>query len=273
MLTKLIEDYWNMDGDRSVRCMGETRKKTKNFSSIGAACRRDTSASSTSIIEEAFADWLADASWLHTVVDGVQERFWGTWADVCGFLESLDSNERWEVREHGALPILHEARSIRQTDHSCHHEEWLQMDFVEQRNSQAHHERHERWLFLKERPTPNHHSKPKYQTGKHTSDHSLSSLIMRPLTTKNRRCFQRSRHTPFRPFRRTPSAHEGHQQLTFWDANAYVPCRVFLVSCMTCLILSRARACHFHTTRPINVSHQKIGTIWGYVNLINSKPY
>ena len=26
---------------------------------------------------------------------------------------------------------------------------------------------------------------------------------------------------------------------------------------MPCLILSRARACHFHTTRPINVCHKK----------------
>ena len=39
--------------------------------------------------------------------------------------------------------------------------------------------------------------------------------------------------------------------------NAYVACRVFLVPCMTCLILSFARACHFHTTRPIYVCHQK----------------
>ena len=32
------------------------------------------------------------------------------------------------------------------------------------------------------------------------------------------------------------------------------------VSNMICLILSRARACHFHTNRPINVCHQKKDT-------------
>ena len=75
-----------------------------------------------------------------------------------------------------ACPIPHEALGIRQTDQSCHHEVWLHLDFVEQRNGQAHHERHqERRLLLKERSAPNHYNKPKYPTGGDASDYSLSS--------------------------------------------------------------------------------------------------
>ena len=83
-------------------------------------------------------------------------------------------------------------------DQSCHHEVWLHMDFVEQRNGQAHHERHEeRRLLLKERPAPYHYRKPKYQTGEDASDHSLSSYIRRPFATKAR--FPMLTSTPRRP--------------------------------------------------------------------------
>ena len=40
------------------------------------------------------------------------------------------------------------------------------------------------------------------------------------------------------------STHDGHG-------------RVFCVSCLACFILSRALACHIHTTRPIHVCQKK----------------
>ena len=39
---------------------------------------------------------------------------------------------------------LHEALGIRQTDQSCHHEVWLQLDFVERGSVQSHQEKHDR---------------------------------------------------------------------------------------------------------------------------------
>ena len=49
---------------------------------------------------------------------GVQGAVPGTWSDVCGFLKPPDSYERWKVRQHGALPMPHEALGVRQTDQS-----------------------------------------------------------------------------------------------------------------------------------------------------------
>ena len=118
----------------------------------GAAWRRATSANTISIIEEAFADWLADASWPHTIV-GVQERC-RVRGRTCADFSISWTNERRRVRQHGAFPIHHDAQGIRQTDQSCHHEVCLPMDFVERRNGRAHHETHERRLYLKERSAP-----------------------------------------------------------------------------------------------------------------------
>ena len=87
----------------------------------GAAWRRDTSADSISIIEEAFADCALPMPPGPTPLWG-PGAVPGTWADVCGFLNPPDSDERWRVRQHGAFPMLHEALGIRQTDQSCHHE-------------------------------------------------------------------------------------------------------------------------------------------------------
>ena len=146
---------------------------------------------------------------------GVQGRFRVMWADVCGFLNTPESDERWRVRQHGALPIPHEALGIRQTDQSCRHEVWLHMDFVEQRNGQAHQKKHrERRLLLKERSSPCHHNKPKYPTGGDASDHSLSSEDKATSSHKNRRGFQRGRQRRADLHRRTLSGHQGHQQLT-----------------------------------------------------------
>ena len=87
----------------------------------GAAWRRTTSASTLSIIAEAFVH-------CDLPLPPGPTPLWGpgavpsTWSDVCGFIQHPDSNERWRVRQHGAFPIHHEALGIRQTDQSCHHE-------------------------------------------------------------------------------------------------------------------------------------------------------
>ena len=106
---------------------------------------------------------------------GVQGLCLVRWSDVCGFINPPDSNERWSVQQHGAFPIRHEALSIWQTDQSCHHGVWLQLDIVEWRSAQSHHERHDRRILLKERSTPYHYSKQKGDISEDVSDHSLSS--------------------------------------------------------------------------------------------------
>ena len=94
----------------------------------GAAWRRDNSANGVSIIEEAFADCALPMPRGPTPLWG-PGAVPGMWADVCGFLKRPDSDERWKVRQHGALSIPHEAPGIRQTDQSCHHEVRLRMDW------------------------------------------------------------------------------------------------------------------------------------------------
>ena len=84
-----------------------------------AAWRRDTSANSISIIEEAFVDCALPMPPGPTPLWG-PGAVPGGWADVYGFLKPPDSNERWRVRQNGACPVHHEALGIRQTDQSCH---------------------------------------------------------------------------------------------------------------------------------------------------------
>ena len=61
-----------------------------------------------------------------------------------------DSDGHWKVRQHGTFSIPHEALGILPTDHRCHHEAWLHLDFVEWRSEQSHLERHGRRILLKE---------------------------------------------------------------------------------------------------------------------------
>ena len=108
------------------------------------------------------------------------------------------------------------------------------MDFMEQRNGQAHHERHEDYI------------KPKYQTGEDASDRSLSSWRRRPFATKTgvgSSFIDVHRQSRLSAVDETPT-HMLH-----------IEC--FLFPFLVCLILSRAPACHFHATRPINVCHPK----------------
>ena len=80
----------------------------------GAAWRRTTSASTLSIIEEAFAD-------CDLPLPPGPTPLWGPgavldqWADDCGFLNFADSDGKWKVRQHGAFSITHEVLGIRPT--------------------------------------------------------------------------------------------------------------------------------------------------------------
>ena len=64
----------------------------------GAAWRRDNSAYSFSIIEEAFADCALPMPSQPPHHCGGQGAVPGMWADVCGFLNLPDSDQRWKVR-------------------------------------------------------------------------------------------------------------------------------------------------------------------------------
>ena len=68
----------------------------------------------------------------------------------------------------------HAKLGLRPTDQSCHHETWLQLDFVDWRNSE-HHEEPDRRILLKERPAPPHQGAQKRRISYIMSDHSLSS--------------------------------------------------------------------------------------------------
>ena len=144
----------------------------------GDAWRRENS-NNVCIIEEAFADCAL------TMPPG-PTPLWGAgavpskWADVCGFLKPPDSDGQWKVRQHGVFSILHEALGISPTDQSCHHEAWLNFDFVERRSEQSHHERHDRRILFKERSAPYHYGKQKGHISDVVSDHSLSSVLSRP---------------------------------------------------------------------------------------------
>ena len=98
----------------------------------------------------------------------------GTWSDVCGFLKLPDSHERWQVRQHGAFSIHHEALGLRSKDQSCH-DVWLHLDFVDHHSNCEPREKHEQRLLLKERSAPYQHSKKRCKTGEDESDLSISS--------------------------------------------------------------------------------------------------
>ena len=141
----------------------------------GAAWRRDTSASSISIIEEAFADCALP-------MPPGPTPLWGPGAvlfvrgQTC--VDFSSSQTQMKGGEYGntvpfpfSMKLLACDRLIRAAV-----TRYGFMDFVEQRNGQAHHERHEeRRLLLKERSAPYHCNKPKYRTGGDASDHSLFS--------------------------------------------------------------------------------------------------
>ena len=55
-------------------------------------------------------------------------------ADVCGFLKQPGSQRFWKVHKHGAFSILRKTLCLRPTDHSCHHETWPHLDFVDWNN-------------------------------------------------------------------------------------------------------------------------------------------
>ena len=140
----------------------------------GAAWRRQTGNGNLSIIEEAFADSDLPMPPGPTPLLG-PGAVPGDWADVCGFLKPPDSYERWKVRLHGALSILHDTLGLRPKDQSCHHEVWLHLAFVDHHGDCEPRERHEQRLFLKERSAPYQPSKERCRAGEDESDRSLSS--------------------------------------------------------------------------------------------------
>ena len=87
---------------------------------------------------------------------------------------SHGSDRYWKVRMHGAF-IPRKALGLRPNDQSCHHETWLQMDFVDWRNTRSQHDEHDRRIFLKERPAPPYQGAQKRRISDIMSDHSLSS--------------------------------------------------------------------------------------------------
>ena len=139
----------------------------------GAAWRRQTSNGNLNFIEEASADSDLPMSPGHPLLWG-PGAVPGTWSDVCRFHKPLDSNERWEVRQHGSFFIFHEALGLRSKDHSCHHEVWLHLDFVDHHSSYEPRERHKQRLLLKERSAPYQHSNERFKTVEDESDRSLS---------------------------------------------------------------------------------------------------
>ena len=85
---------------------------------FNSAAWRSSNRNNISTIEEAFADCalpMPPGSTLFWGLGAVP----GKWADVGGFLNHLDSDGRWTVRQHGAFSIRHEALCIRPTDQSC----------------------------------------------------------------------------------------------------------------------------------------------------------
>ena len=58
---------------------------------------------------------------------------------------------------------------------SCHHETWLDLDFVDWRSAQSDHERHDRRILLKERLVRYHHGQQKRRISDFISNHALFS--------------------------------------------------------------------------------------------------
>ena len=96
------------------------------------------------------------------------------WAYACWFLKPPDSDQFWKVRKHGAFSIPRKALGLRPTDHSCHHETWLHLDFVDWKWSQPRLDESDR-VQLKERPTPYQYGQRKRRISDVFGDHSLSS--------------------------------------------------------------------------------------------------
>ena len=139
----------------------------------GAAWRRDNS-SNISLIEETFAGCALPMSRGSPLLWVLEQAVPGKWADV------VDSSYFLILTDDGkfdstANSIHHEAFGIRPTDHSCHHEAWYHLDFVDRRNEQPHREEHDRRNLLKDRSVPYPYGKQKRHISDVMSDHSLSS--------------------------------------------------------------------------------------------------
>ena len=127
-----------------------------------------------STVEEAFADYALPTPPGPTPLRG-PGSIPNNWADVCGFLETPDSDRCWKVRLHGAFSNPHKAPGVRPTDQSCHHETWLHLEFVDWHSSQSHHEEHDPRILLKERPTTCTYGQQKSRISDVMSDQSLTS--------------------------------------------------------------------------------------------------
>ena len=97
------------------------------------------------------------------------------WADICGFLKPHGSQRFWKVNKHGAFSIPRKSLGLRPTDHSCHHETWLHLDFVDWSKTWSKQQVHEQRISLKERPGERAVVNPKRRISEIMSDHSLSS--------------------------------------------------------------------------------------------------
>ena len=112
---------------------------------------RSRSRDKLSTIDEAFTDCAL------LTPPGISPR-WGpgsipdNWANVCGFLKKLGSQRFWKVHKHGAFSIPRKTLCLRPTDHSCHHELWLHLDFVNWNNKWSMQDVYEKHISLKERP-------------------------------------------------------------------------------------------------------------------------
>ena len=98
-----------------------------------------------------------------------------SWADVCGFLKLPGSQRFWRVNKHGAFSISRQALGLRPSDHSCHHETWLHLHFVDWNNKWNHQACYNGNIRLKERPASSGYGAQKRNISEVLSDHSLSS--------------------------------------------------------------------------------------------------
>ena len=103
---------------------------------------------------------IANAAGPHTTVGTYFD-----WADVCGFLKPPGSDRYWKVRMDGAFSI----------PHSCHHETWLHLEFVDWRNRWSKQGDHDRHISLKGRPAACSYGNQKRRISEVMSDHALSS--------------------------------------------------------------------------------------------------
>ena len=99
----------------------------------------------------------------------------GEGAHVCGFLNPLDSHERWKVRLHGAFTFLPSTLDLHPKDQSCHHEAWLHLAFWTIMVTTNREKRREQRLLLKERSAPYQPNKERGTAVEDESDRSLSS--------------------------------------------------------------------------------------------------